>query len=89
MEKMIALLAAVAVLVVIALFAFSGYVGNASVVNQNPQAETQADTAQVSSVISDQYSSMLSDQLNTQTVDPDYTAQMQDSIANDMSKFYA
>jgi preprotein translocase subunit SecG len=88
MEKMTALLAAIAVLVVIALFAFSGYVGKASVANQNPQPETQSD-AQVSSVISDQYSSMLNDQLNTQTVDLSYTAQMQDGIANDMSKFYA
>jgi hypothetical protein len=89
MEKMIALLAVIAVLVVIALFAFSGYVGNASAANQNSPDTTQADTAQVSGVISDQYASMLSDQLNTQTDDPAYNAQMQDSIADDMSKFYA
>jgi hypothetical protein len=85
MNTKIVLLAAIAVLIVLALLVFS----------YNPKKQdsaaipsTSVDSAQLSAAIEDQYSSMISEQLNAMSVDQS-TAQMQDSMANDMSKFYA
>jgi hypothetical protein len=85
MEKIMALLAIAAVVVVIALLAFSGYMARDA--NQKPASDGQTEDIQVASVISEQYASLIGDQLNAQTIDQS-TIQMQDGMASDMSEFY-
>jgi len=76
----------IAAIVVIVLIAVAVYV---LMKPTSPAPTTIDNSAEISSIIGEQYSSLIEEELNKLSIEQaDFNSQIQDSLANDMSQFY-